>query len=84
MAIVLLFSLFLLVPYAWGAEDEPKTPLYFSYITTITGSFKASGGIPMVDWALELINNRSDILANYTLQYTTILDSGVGQHYQVV
>ena len=82
MAIVLLFSLFLLVPYAWGAEDEPKTPLYFSYITTITGvRFRASPAIPLVDWALELINNRSDILANYALQYTTILDSEVGQHY---
>ena len=82
MAIVLLFSLFLLVPYTWGAEDD-KTPLYFSYITTITGGtrLRASGAIPVVDWALELINNRSDILANYTLQYTAILDSGVGQHY---
>ena len=82
MAFILLFSLFLLVPYA-GAEDEPKTPLYFSYITTITGGVRltVSSAIPVVDWALELINSRSDILANYTLQYTAILDSGVGQHY---
>ena len=77
MATVLLFSFFLVIPYAWSAKET----LHFSYITTITGGFRASGAIPMVDWALELINNRSDILANYTLQYSAILDSGVSQHY---
>ena len=54
-----------------------KIPLYFSYITTKTGSFVSSGGIPVVDLALEQINNRTDILPNYTLNYTTILDSKV-------
>ena len=54
-----------------------KIPLYFSYITTKTGSFVASGAIPVVDLALEQINNRTDILPNYTLNYTTILDSKV-------
>ena len=34
----------------------------------------------MVDLALELINNRPDILPNYTLQYTEILDSEVRTH----
>lgn len=54
-----------------------KTPLFFSYITTKTGSFLASGAIPVVDLALEQINNRTDILPNYTLGYTNILDSKV-------
>lgn len=57
-----------------------RTPLYFSYITTRTGSFVASGAIPVVDLALEQINNRTDILANYSLGYTTILDSQVSQY----
>ena len=54
-----------------------KEILNFSYITTKTGSFVSSGAIPVVDLALEQINNRTDILPNYTLSYTTILDSKV-------
>ena len=65
-----------------GNGDE-KTPLYFSYITTMTGSFVASGAIPVVDLALEQINNRTDILTNYTLNYTTILDSNVNNNNKV-
>ena len=59
------------------ARGEEKLALNFPYITTKTGSFVASGAIPAVDLALELINNRSDILPNYTLQYTEIRDSEV-------
>ena len=51
--------------------------LHFSYITSKSGTFVSSGGIPVVDLALEQINNRTDILPNYTLSYTTILDSQV-------
>ena len=69
----------------WGAlwllhlntADAQSTTLYMGYITTITGSFQASGGRPAVDLALELINERDDILQNYTLAYTDVLDSGV-------
>ena len=59
-----------------------KIPLNFSYITTLTGGvtgFVSSGSIPVVDLALEQINNRIDILSNYTLNYTAILDSEVSQ-----
>ena len=56
--------------------DGEKTLLHYFYITTKTGSF-VSGAIPVVDLALEQINNRSDILTNYTINYTTILDSQV-------
>ena len=56
-----------------------KTQLHFSYITSMTGNFVSSGGIPVVDLALEQINNRTDILPNYTLNYTTILDSQVSK-----
>ena len=60
-----------------------KISLYFSYITTITGDITIAGAIPVVDLALEQINNRTDILPNYTLNYTTILDSKVSNsnHY---
>ena len=59
------------------SSNEDKIPLHFAYITTKTGGFVASGGIPIVDWSLEMINERDDILQNYTLNYTDILDSKV-------
>ena len=69
----------LVVPLLWVCDcgSGEKISLNFSYITTKTGSFVSSGGIPAVDLALEQINNRTDILPNYTLNYTTILDSEV-------
>ena len=60
-----------------GDHPDGKIPLYFAYITTFTGGFIASGGIPIVDMALQQINSRDDILQNYTLGYTEILNSGV-------
>ena len=75
--IMVLFVLIiiLLVP---GSNGSNKIPLYFSYITTKTGAFIASGAIPVVDLALEDINNHSDVLVNYTLNHSTnILDSNV-------
>uniref|UniRef100_A0A1X7UIU2 G-protein coupled receptors family 3 profile domain-containing protein n=1 Tax=Amphimedon queenslandica TaxID=400682 RepID=A0A1X7UIU2_AMPQE len=52
-----------------------RIPLNFGYITTLTGSFIGDGGIPVVDMALRLINERNDVLQNYTLNYTDVLDS---------
>lgn len=71
--------LYLLCTYVTSNSHE-KIPLNFSYITTISGGvtgFVSSGSIPVVDLALEQINNSTDILANYTLNYTTILDNNV-------
>ena len=59
------------------SSNEDKIPLHFAYITTKTGSFVVSGGIPIIDWSLEMINERDDILQNYTLNYTDVLDSKV-------
>ena len=56
---------------------EAKVTLNISYITSFTGRTPASGGIPIIDKALQQINDRSDLLENYTLQYTHILDSKV-------
>ena len=63
-----------------GNTPQEKIPLSFSYITTKTGGFVSSGSIPVVDLALEQINNRTDILSNYTLNYTVILDSKVSHN----
>ena len=60
---------------------EERIPLLFSYISNFRtdGQFIASGGIPAVDVALEHVNLNSTILSNYTLGYTTVLDSDVSR-----
>ena len=63
--------------YAKGNVPQEKLLVNFSYITTKTGGFVSAGSIPVVDLAIEQINNRTDILSNYSLNYTTILDSKV-------
>ena len=68
------YNLMISLSFGYAAD---KIPLNFSFITTKTGSFVASGSIPIIDKALEQINNRSDILENYTLQYTEVQDSEV-------
>ena len=78
LVIVTIFVSLCVAETVTAAESgDEKTPLYFSFIITKTGSFVASGAIPVVDLALEQINNRSDILPDYTLNYITILDSKV-------
>ena len=77
--VVLLVSLLWLLVHVSPATADKKIPLHFSYITAKSGGFLSSGGIPAVDLALEQINNRTDILSNYTLNYTTILDSKVSE-----
>ena len=58
-------------------EDSNKRKLHFSFITAITGDSTSSGGIPVINFALEQINNDSRLLPNYTLQYTNVPDSQV-------
>jgi len=72
-----LFSVLVLWVPSCISTAEEKTALHFSYITSKTGVYVVAGALPVVDLALELINNRTDILPNYTLSYTTILDSKV-------
>ena len=79
MAVNYYWRVALLWMYAVVVASSQKT-LHFSYITAKTGSSVSSGAIPVVDLALEQINNRTDILPNYNLSYnTTILDSKVNE-----
>ena len=82
---VLLLSLFYMCGTVYTTSyNSEKIPLHFSYITTKTGGFVSSGSIPVVDFALEQINNRTDILTNYMLNYTSILDSKVSAWHLTV
>ena len=58
-------------------QASDKIKLYFSFITAVTGDSTSNGGIPIIDYAIEEINNNSNILTNYSLHYTEILDSKV-------
>ena len=75
--LICLFCSLLHLSAGTRSSNEDKIPLHFAYITTKTGGFVVSGGIPIVDWSLEMINERDDILQNYTLNYTDVLDSKV-------
>ena len=74
------FALVLLL-FSGCCSSAQKNNLHFSYITTITGGIRAIGGKPVIDLALEEINNRNDILQNYTLNYTVIRNSEVCVEY---
>jgi hypothetical protein len=73
MVCLKLLLVALLLGSACGEGGE-KTPLFFSYITTESFAIRA---LPVVDLALEQINSRTDVLPNYTLNYTTILQFSV-------
>ena len=51
--------------------------LHFSFITAFSGGTSSSGGIPIVDFALEEINNDTNVLNDYELRYPEVLDSKV-------
>ena len=68
-------ALLVLLSLAPASGEEQQ--LLFSFITSHTGDLVSSGAIPMVDLALEQINNHSSILPGYTLGYTSVLDSQV-------
>ncbi len=57
--------------------NSSKNDLHFSFITALTGGSTSSGGIPVIDFALEQINNDSRLLPDYNLRYTQVLDSKV-------
>ena len=75
-----LLAIAFLLSGASGTGND-SSHLYFSFITAKTGAFTSYGALPLVDYALELINNNNhSILPNYTLSYTTILDDGVSSY----
>ena len=79
MLLSLLVAGVMLMDGTTALVPNKSIPLVFSYITSLTapGGFLARDSIPVVDMALEMINNRTDILTKYSLNYTTVLDSKV-------
>ena len=77
---VLLVALLLLLSGCAGVLNAEKPVLHFSFITALSGGSESSGGIPIIDFALEEINNDSRILPNYTLRYNNVLDSKVHKY----
>jgi hypothetical protein len=75
--ILVALSLTSLLVAVAGSVSENRKELYFSFITALSGDSKSDGGIPVIDLALQEINSDDRILTNYTLNYTTILDSKV-------
>ncbi len=80
-SVVLVATMVLLVLHPGNkvlcAGNIEKTVIHFSFITALSGDSSSSGGIPVIDFALEQINNDSRLLPNYTLKYTDVLDSKV-------
>lgn len=72
-----LLNLSVLILFHGVIATAEKTKLYFSFITAVTGDSTSNGGIPIIDYAVEQINNNPNILPNYTIHYTNILDSKV-------
>ncbi|XP_011409909.1 PREDICTED: gamma-aminobutyric acid type B receptor subunit 1-like [Amphimedon queenslandica] len=69
-----MFLSVLLLFMVTGEVVGPRK-LYILFVVSRTGSFVSSGVIPMVDYAIQEINNRSSILSNYTISYEEVLDS---------
>ena len=72
---MLLALLLLSIGASLSAAEKPI--LHFSFITALSGGSESSGGIPIIDFALDEINNDTRILPNYVLEHSTILDSRV-------
>ena len=77
MEIKMGIQLFVAAMLLANSAAKNTSQLSFSFITSLTGDFVASGGITAVDIALEEINSSPEILPNHTLGYTEILDSNV-------
>ena len=50
-------------------SGNDTVPLYIALIMSFGGEFNSSGTLPGVQVALDLINNRTDLLPGYSLHY---------------
>ena len=57
-------------------EPNGPKPIVFGLIVSFGGSFNSSGAVPGVRVALDMINNKTDLLPGYTLHYA-LADSQV-------
>ncbi|XP_041469544.1 uncharacterized protein LOC121419238 isoform X1 [Lytechinus variegatus] len=64
-----------------GISNDDKIPIYLGGFFTLGGNWDGSGILPVVEMALEHINNRPDLLADYDLRMVwndTQCDAGLG------
>ena len=50
-------------------DGERRCPLYFTYMSSLSGGFASGGSIPGVQIALDQINEDPSMLPGYTLHY---------------
>ena len=73
--------------YLVDSQDVPSCPqrdnstLKFLFMTSFGSAFNSSGSVVGMMMALERINANSTILADYTLEYSDIVDSQVQPSY---
>ena len=56
-------------PPLGSAVTDGHTPIVFGLIVSFGGSFNSSGAVPGVRVALDMINNKTDLLPGYSLHY---------------
>ena len=79
------FYLFLTLIAATARATSGVIPLYFSFIASYGRfGFNSSDIIPAVDLALQQINSRTDLLADYELGYLSVQDSWVSAVWVMV
>ena len=85
MSVTLIAVLFPVLIWLGQSAGEPvsgaRRDLTFMFITSFGRfGFNSSGTFPAVDIALEMINNRSDILQGYNLVYDGIVRDSEVSH----
>ena len=79
----LLLPIFLAYLHALSVLAEPSssndTTLFFSLMVSSAPALDTTGVLSAVDQVLEFINNESEILPGYRLQYANVLDTQVCQ-----
>ena len=70
ISIISLSKAFEVYPPVTDSNSTKQQDIYFVFMQSVTGlAFNASGTIPAIQIALDLINNDTSILNGYTLHY---------------
>ncbi|XP_072047292.1 gamma-aminobutyric acid type B receptor subunit 2-like isoform X2 [Amphiura filiformis] len=68
LVFVFISSLAILSKQQDSTDGETKIPLYIGGLLSFSGGWDASGLVPGIDYALEQINAREDLLSEYDLR----------------